>query len=83
MSRYIDAEALLKQWEKEEKVLGLAFGIALIAAMNEVKKFPTADVAPVVRGEWIGHVGYYECPICHKLAVTEYNFCPFCGAKMV
>ena len=43
---------------------------------------PTADVQPVVSGEWIGHVGYYECPICHKLAVTEYNYCPFCGAKM-
>lgn len=36
----IDRDALIKQWEKEEKELGLVFGVALIGAMNEMKEFP-------------------------------------------
>lgn len=50
----------------------------------------TADVVPVVHGEWIlKHIGaghYWECSVCHKtpcIYVTpDTKFCPNCGAKM-
>ena len=40
---------------------------------------PSADVAPVVHGRWLG----YECSVCG--VSSEYgssNYCPNCGAKM-
>ena len=78
MSRYIEIEKALNT------LVDCVAGIIPIAlAKHIIEHNSIAEVQPVVRGEWIGHVGYYECPICHKLAVTEYNYCPFCGARMV
>ena len=73
---------------------------AALCAINEfyhdpkvdrvLREIPSADVAPVVHGEWeLKHVGvghYWECSVCHTnpcIYVTENTkFCPNCGAKM-
>ena len=62
---------------------------------NYVKDIPTADVKPVVRGEWIGTFdGYadgnpvydeWQCSVCGCVVEDDeprWNFCPNCGADM-
>ena len=63
-------------------------------AYKEISNLPTADVAPVVHGEWIwADDGYLRCSNCHQKApvMTQYQdepmttataYCPNCGAKM-
>ena len=45
-----------------------------------LQQTPTADVAEVKHGEWIG----LECSKCGHFATyaNDYNYCPNCGAKM-
>lgn len=63
------------------------------AAENELKSFPTADVAPVVHGKWketeplmCGTYGnalwLFECSNCGRTYFTTHKYCPSCGAKM-
>lgn len=61
-------------------------------AWSEIRKLPTADVAPVVHGRWIGSSGIFQgkCSVCgymtyDKTADWARNYwphCPNCGAKM-
>lgn len=54
---------------------------------RHIKELSAADVRPVVRGEWIDEC---SCSVCHWTRVnedgfplvTDYNFCPNCGADM-
>lgn len=46
-----------------------------------------ADVAPVVRGRWIEIEApfggkAYGCSQCGKAVLMDYDYCPYCGAKM-
>ena len=62
-----------------------------LAVADVVCKVPTADVQPVVRGEWIDSKDgtyYANCSVCeYQMDVhTErgyHNYCPNCGARMV
>ncbi|MBQ6359355.1 MAG: hypothetical protein IJI97_10495 [Clostridia bacterium] len=58
-------------------------------------RVPSADVRPVVRGQWIEHEDpngdpYYECSACHGEMVciegtpqdNEFYFCNYCGADL-
>ena len=58
-----------------------------------ILKIPTADVAPVRHGRWLGwgksgtptYENYGTCSVCGEDAeiYTEHrNYCPNCGAKM-
>ena len=94
MARYIDADAMIegsgllnmpaigKDWDN--------YGF-----LSLIRKQPTADVRPVVRGRWIEHEDpngdpYYECSACHGEMVcidgtpldNDFLFCNFCGADM-
>jgi len=96
MSNYISREAAfgaLQQAAKKHGAMGNheAAGIYASAA-SVVAELPAADVAPVVRGEWVpitnGRDGH-ECNKCHDYApsfrnATEYlsKICPNCGARM-
>ena len=45
-------------------------------------KSPTADVEEVRHGEW-GFDGLgWTCSECGEYGVTDYKYCPECGAKM-
>lgn len=60
-------------------------------ALNAI---PSADVQPVVHGEWEvfdePDTNAYECTACHDVFwlsdgtpfENNYNFCPNCGARM-
>lgn len=61
--------------------------IADMAWRSDIDAIPTADVAPVVRGEWIdAETGKCKCSHCknaYKIkAKFLYSYCPNCGARM-
>lgn len=81
MSRYIDADALIQ--------LGLQDGAYEYVSVQEIADFPTADVAPVVHGEWVVKGQEVYCSRCKKTSGYNWHgasafskFCPNCGAKM-
>lgn len=50
-----------------------------------VRRFPAADVTPVVHGRKIEDEGigvFYLCSLCGECLPYGANYCPNCGAKM-
>ena len=80
MSRYIDVDALVNNCDCVEALLG----IELTTVRDFIKNAPTADVQPVVRGEWVEDGAVMKCSVCGNSSDycgTE-NFCNYCGADM-
>lgn len=84
MSRYIDADKLLDRIQNP-------YEKAFVARW--VREEPTADVRRDERSEWVRRegIGVY-CNVCQlgwdfvqgvPAEYRHYNYCPFCGAKMV
>lgn len=79
-------------FETEDENESFVFG--LCTAFNELNSVPAADVRGNRRGEWISGAQDFEtgktheCSICggfidyNKGGADDYNFCPYCGAKM-
>lgn len=94
MSRYIDADllkqCLLERFNTPESV-NVADLMPSWAIQEEIEDIfeivPTADVKPVVRGEWIEviDIGYHgwRCNLCGEDSYRKSNYCPNCGARMV
>ncbi len=88
MSRYIDADELLKRLPDHLEYKGAVKRVLIQA--------PEADVAEVRHGHWITEkealeIDRYDlaftCSVCGHLDwdCTEsesFNYCPYCGAKM-
>lgn len=82
MSEYIERSALLQSLKSS--------GVASDFALYKISNFPTADVAPVVHGEWVTIDGISRCSECEYIPAYDsaiddlfYSpFCPNCGAKM-
>lgn len=106
--RYIDADALKVKCEEAAKYANSHFekrrGDNRATKADEICTMfkhgidaaPTADIAPVVHGEWglldeCSNAGVY-CSVCHKAVFRESawyknvhiksKYCPNCGAKM-
>ena len=91
MSRYIDADALLKNFDSAEQI---GFGIIETAIVKDfIINEPTADVVEHKRGEWIQHVNepsLWSCSICETVIYSEHEedrlkfhkWCGCCGADM-
>ena len=87
MERYINANALLKDLEREVELADdwkTAHEI-----YNVVKYFPTADVVERKKGKWettrpdAPMFGFYYCSLCgRKRTSPQDHFCPNCGADM-
>ena len=82
MAEYIEREAAIE-----------SLPVAWDSAINALRNAPSADVAPVVHGRWLGwgksgtptYENYGTCSVCGEDAeiYTEHrNYCPNCGAKM-
>lgn len=94
MAEYIKREAALNICQKEyEERLEMCDYCGDTVAWNiggQIKKLPTADVAPVMHGHWIKYAKYsfgtmYDCSICSNRILDNghsWNYCPNCGAKM-
>lgn len=88
MSRYIDADAL------KETMMQIANNSSMKKYIIDtyIDTAPTADVKPIVYGEWIEHkwaeeteyslISNYECSICHTWENKKSYFCPCCGSNM-
>ncbi len=100
MPRYIDADALRKQisetYEYEFPTASGGFDeFATKIIPNIINNAITADVVPVVRGEWKtweeqfpgrttrkkNNLGVF-CSACQLHADNMTRYCPNCGAKM-
>ena len=94
--RPIDADALIKKWENVQSK-DISFAMAIIGAINDVKKAPTIDAVPVRHGRWLPkhhYIAGYDfvsghiCSECGDDALnaegTDFltDFCPHCGARM-
>lgn len=88
MAEYIKREDALEITKRTSGDYATAFA--------EIRKIPTADVAPVVHGEWV-HPHWennnycYDCSVCGNEAMHGeykwkdkkiYPICPWCAAKM-
>ena len=84
MKEYIERDVLLEE-DFTDMFLNL-YDEAVFAQI--VKLAPTADVAPVIHGEWIEYIvglsEELECSVCKKnnLFGVKTPYCPNCGAKM-
>lgn len=90
MTEYITKPQALKAFEKAEG-LNTGFGrLNLFGLLSlELAVISTADVAPVVHGEWVWQEDTLVCSICERPAPTEgyyvqieTPYCPQCGARM-
>ena len=88
MAEYIEREALVHHFMTTRQYLTKDL---VMDAAYEVSKFPAADVAPVVHGEWVvcgdGENVPWMCSHCgkttaHNCKVMYGNYCPYCGARM-
>lgn len=108
MSKYIDVDVFIKSFRKAFPRLKAQVDPDLTpkayaylrggeAIIEDLTKFPAADVAPVRHGEWLKAKDDYcglniiRCSICHEEWCFEidddvidlnYHYCPNCGAKM-
>ncbi len=89
MPRYIDADTLAKTFENITTTADVRSTVFLNAVLTVIEGFPTADVAPVVRGEWEKvrfSRGIMACSACgyyfQESQMPHRNFCPACGARM-
>ena len=93
MSRYIDADELLKRLSRKEADEGAAL-VNFVKKVVElrIESMPTADVQEIKRGRWIvrqlpmplsdGSMECVECSVCHTHWDGGTNYCPNCGASM-
>ena len=98
MSRYIDAEVLCKEnfmcdclacedcYKTQKQKIDCEYysTYSLQDFCEWISETPTADVKPVIRGEWIEDGAVTKCSVCGNSSDycgTE-NFCSYCGADM-
>lgn len=69
----------------------LGFGVETIESAAEcIDQVPTADVMPVIHGQWKWEKqDIYSCTNCNEkvhvkevMGIPDWNYCPNCGAKM-
>ena len=95
MARLIDVDSTVKAISRLAEDMSIndrAVALLLALELNNEDRFPTADVVPVVRGEWARTAdGYVKCSCCDSKFAHEFlyifgrgypKYCPFCGAKM-
>lgn len=102
MREYIEREAALESVREKLRIteslpdtIAKSASVFTLASMNDsLKSIPTADVRPVVRGEWHKRLNVcyspfdgssewiYFCNVCRHMQDSETPFCPCCGADM-
>jgi hypothetical protein len=80
MAEYIEREAVVHHFMNTRRYLTKDL---VMDAAYEVSKMPAADVAPVVHGRWINHLGgWVNCSECKTVGSPQWKGCPVCLARM-
>ena len=79
MAEYIERESLLKDIENDS----MAVLFDKTSAIHHIKNQPAADVAKVRHGKWDNNGEFYQCSVCTNFTGCDYDYCPYCGAKMI
>ena len=90
MDEYIEREALITKFKKMELgEHGLVERLFADGVYAVIAAFPSADVAPVVHGKDLASPSLFQCSVCgcedddtYTCDVSEYRYCPNCGAKI-
>lgn len=90
MDEYIKREAVIDRLKRNLDACnpGSFSELCYRDAIETVKCFPAADVAPVVHGLWvcvnkIDPISGYRCSKCRHIVGFDLTpYCPNCGAKM-
>ena len=101
MPRYIDADALKYKIEQHsyplsDRINSIENGMFLCGIYQAIDESTTADVAPVVHGEWLfiaNGIEAPECSVCGWAVFSRdfknrsdlppyHKYCGHCGAKM-
>ncbi len=87
----------MAEYIEREKAIELIERYGGDIAVREIKRLPAADVRPERHGQWERtgsmslfdkHLVFYHCTACDRGLncedgdYIEFEFCPFCGAKM-
>lgn len=95
--RLIDANALLKEFEKRQEQQTNEYCDCFFNDAQEIStewwcvedmvmSAPTIDAVEVVHGRWVfDRPNHYKCSLCDAMwsgVVHFMKFCPNCGAKM-
>ena len=91
MAEYIDREALVEHLNvlSYGRFTEMPLYMVVMGTINEIKKFPSADVQPVAHGKWINTMpmvvcnSHYNtrCSVCESIEPYG-NYCRNCGARM-
>ena len=98
MAEYIEREQVYEAlYANADGEQSFDMASARVGAYERIKAIPSADVQPVVRGEWIKNEGRHgwHCSVCGEddLYAFAWNcdkgenelqdrYCPNCGARM-
>ena len=99
MAEYIERKALLKFLRKQAAEAqeiaeenggeSIIYTECLEDVLEDVERFPVADVAPVRHGEWRRHYRSGTTPVwgfvsscCNMWNDRKSDWCPNCGTKM-
>ena len=99
MPEYIEREAAMDifgdvpMWDGYYEPYPFEVHCAIVGVVKlikeELRKVPTADVAPVRHGRWVTHSDRPDSLICSVCKCgfdmwkhDPHNFCPNCGSKM-
>lgn len=89
MSEYISREAVLAKSKNMYPSIDHYCVSQHVVTCEDIYNIPAADVAPVVRGEWIYRAWRPTCSLCGfsgsliDAPMAPFKYCPNCGAKMV
>ncbi len=79
----------LRDVDVADAVLGVTIHDGWMVDLTEITmaiaSIPSADVRPVVRGEWLAvddRNDAFDCSVCDAMVSKRLNFCPHCGADM-
>lgn len=93
MNKYINLDLIDKDFTDQLfRKYPASYSPGILAAIEEVKQLPVANVRKIVFGKWIklpnGWDGIdeyqrFECSNCHREVFSNFPFCPYCTANMV
>jgi len=81
----------MDEYIKRSDVIWITAETGALETQSRVKDLPAEDVKPVVRGDWVSDVAYYDeegCPCivtrCNQCGSVNpaTDYCPYCGAVM-